>query len=539
MITLGLNYRLLYIVIILFITSASFAQKIKPNRWYVAADGGVSVFFGDVKRYDYVPDVQSPSELKPMFSVSVGKELSRVFGVRSQFLYGGLSGHKKSAHYNFKSFLLGAHVMADINLVYLTTNTRFGNSRLNVLASLGGGYMQWNTTLYYDTPLQDGTDIMNKSNSGSLSFPGSLSIEYLINRNLSVNAQGMLYVISSDEVDAKPGGIKIDMVNYNSFGVTYKFKSKRKAKRRKIRYSLDPSLYEPRPSDVPEKEEEIAKQEDVVIPPVVVEEKTEEVDSLVEMNEGKVVVEHQVGEDEHPIDHELEKEAIEKETWTPRHEDAWPDIIFSVQVLASKAQHEPKELQDRFRISQQIYEKRDDDGLFKYVVGKYDKLWRAKETRNIIRSQIGIEEAFIVVYRNNERISLEEAMNYAARKQTAIAEPEVVEAANEAAEVVYPLVSLVDNIPLDGTYLGVQILSMKSKEYPMGVFKGIYNIEKPMMVKYQDPWYKLIVYGFDDLSEAFDYQKQVRDKGFIDAFVLVFKDGKRISLKRYKEETGQ
>lgn len=537
MMILGRNYRLLYLVIILFITSASFAQKIKPNRWYVTADGGVSVFFGDVKRYDYVPDVQSPSELKPMFSGSVGKELSKVFGIRSQFLYGGLSGHKKSADYNFKSFLLGAHVMADINLVYLMTNTRFGNSRLNVLASVGGGYMQWNTTLYYDTPLKDGTDIMNTSNDGNLSFPGSLSIEYLINRSLSVTAQGMLYVISSDEVDAKPGGIKIDMVNYNSLGVTYKIKSKRKAKRRKIHYSLDPSLYEPKPGDIPEKE--IAKQ-DVVVPSVVDKEEPQEInDEIKTDNREQAVVEHQVGKDDYPINHELEKEAIQKETWTPRHEEAWPDIVFSVQVLASKAQHEPEELQDRFNISQKIYEKRDDDELFKYVVGKYDKLWRAKETRNIIRSQIGIDGAFIVVYRNNERISLEEAMNYAARKQTVIAEQEVVDAANEAAEVVYPLVSLVDNIPSEGTYLGVQILSMKSKEYPMGVFKGIYNIEKPMMVKYQDPWYKLIVYGFDNLSEAYDYQKQVRDKGFIDAFVLVFKDGKRMSLKRYKEEIGE
>lgn len=529
---LGRTYRLLLILVLMLILNSSYAQRIKPNRWYFAADGGLSVFFGDVKRYDYVPDIaESPSEIKPMFSGSFGKEISKVFSVRSQFLYGGLSGHKKSADYNFSSLLLGAHVMADINLVYLFTNTRFGNSRINVLASVGGGYMQWNSTLYYDTPLKDGTDIMNTSNDGSLSFPGSLSLEYLINKNLSINAQGMLYVIASDEVDAKPGGIKLDMVNYNSLGVIYKIKSKHKAKRSKINYALDPELYEPKPSDIPEKKEEVVQQENEL-------NQQEELPKKV-VSEEKEIADQQVGEPEFPINHDLEKEAIKKETWTSPSEEAWPDISFSVQILASKAQHEMDELKERYDIAEKIYEKKDDkDDLYKYVVGKYDKLWRAKETRNIMRSQSGIEGAFIVVYRNNERISLEEAMNYAARKQTVIAKSELIQTTSDAAEVIYPLVSLVDNIPQEGIYIGVQILSMKSKEYPMGVFKGIYNIDNPLMVKYKDPWYKVIVYGFDNLSEAYDYQKQVRDKGFIDAFVLIFKDGKRISIKKYKEDGG-
>jgi len=533
---LGQYYRFLFIIILLIIVNSSYGQRIKPNRWYIVADGGISVFFGDVKRYDYVPDIEeSPSEIKPMFSGGFGKEISKVFGVRSQFLYGGLSGHKKSAHYNFSSFLLGAHVMADINLVYLFTDTRYGNSRFNVIASIGGGYMQWNSTLYYDSPLKDGTDIMNTSNSGSLSFPGSLSVEYLINKSLSVSAQGMLYVISSDEVDAKPGGIKLDMVNYNGIGLIYKIKSKHKAKRRKINYSLDSELYEPRQEDISGKKEEIVQHAEQDA-----EKLEDKLDNITTLKNDKAVSEEKIGQAEFPIDHKLEKEAIEKEIWTPMSKDAWPDIVFSVQILASKMQHDSKELQKIYKISEKVYEKKDGkDGLYKYVVGNYHKLWKAKESRNIMRSQVGIEGAFIVVYRNNERISLEEAMNYAARKQTVLAESEAIQTENESAGVVYPLVSLVDNIPTKGTYLGVQILSMKSKEYPMRVFKGIYNITNPIMVNYKDPWYKVIVYGFENLNEAYDYQQEVREKGFIDAFVLIFKDGKRISLKRYKEQGGK
>lgn len=523
MVLLGHFYRLLIFLMFILISNSLLAQRLQPNRWYIAADGGVSVFFGDVKRYEYVPDINSPSEIQPMFSGSVGKEISKVFSLRGQFLYGGLSGHKKSAHYNFSSFLLGAHLMTDINLVYLMTNARFGKSRLNVLASLGGGYMQWNTTLYYDTPQKDGTDIMNKSNDGDFSFPGALSVEYLLSKSISINAQGMLYVIASDEVDAKPGGIKLDLVNYYGFGLTYKINSKRKAKRKEINYRLDASLYEPLPSDDPILVNE-EKQKETVISTEKADNDSE--DSQIVLNQEAI---------EYPIDHELEKAAIEKELWTPRDEEAWPDIVFSVQVLASKAYKEPKDIQDKLGIEQRIYVKEGSDGLYKYLVGKYDKLWRAKESRNIMRSKESIEGAFIVVYRNNERISLEEAMNYTARKQLVIAQPEEVNNSDKNAEKVYPLVSLVDNIPQEGTYIGVQILSMKSKNYPMGVFKGIYNIDRPIMIKYQDPWYKLIVYKFSTLNEAYDYQQKLRNKGFIDAFVLIFKDGRRISMKKYKE----
>ncbi len=520
-------YRLIVFISVIFLAESAFSQRIQPNRWYLTADGGISVFIGDVKRYNYVPDVKSPSELKPMFSASVGKEISRVFNVRGQFLFGGLSGHKKSANYNFSSSLFGAHALADVNLVYLLTNARYGKNRLNIWASLGGGYMHWNTTLYYDAPLNDGTDIMATSNNGNLSFPGALSFEYMLNNSLSINAQGMLYVIASDEVDAKTGGFKLDMVNYYGLGVTYKINSGRKSGKTSIDYSLDPTIYEPKPEEKVEfanvEQEEIKQTEEAI------EAKTD--------NTGipnNIQIEPSETEEDFPIDHELEEAAIEKELWTPRDVEAWPDIAFSVQILASKKRHNPAELQEKFNISNPIYEKVDKDSLYKYMVGKYDKLWRARETRNMVRSQNGIDGAFIVVYRDDQRISLEEAMNYTARDQLDIAKPETV----NTTEAVFPLMSLVDNIPKKGVYIGVQILSVKSKEYPMGVFKGIYNIDKPIMVKYQDPWYKLIVYKFGSLQEANDYEQKLRSKGFIDTEVIIFKDGQLISIEKYKELKG-
>lgn len=523
MIKLERVYLIIFTVILISLASSIQAQRVIPNRWYVAADGGVSVFFGDVKRYEYIPDYETPSEIQPMLSGSVGKEISPVFSLRAQVLYGELSGHKKSAHYNFTSTLLGAHLMTDINLVYLFTGARFGSTRLNVLTSLGAGYMAWDSKLYYDHPQKADDGIMATSYDGNLSFPGSLSFEYMLSKSLSVNMQGMLYVIASDEVDAKPGGIKIDMVNYNSVGLVYRISTpKRKAKRRQIKYALDPALYEP-------KKEEVLEEVAAVKP---------EEENL-EFNEQyqEIPKEEKIAKVEEPkenqIDHEIEKRAIEKEVWAPWNEDAWPDIEFTVQVSASKFKQIAGDIQNKYGITEKISERYDGE-WYRYSVGSYEKLWRAKETRNILRSESGIENAFIVVYKNDQKITLSEALNEMNHAQKEVVQDD--EILEEKMDRVFPMIELSDNIPKSGYFVGVQVLSLKNDYYPMGVFNGIYDISKPLLVYKQGLWNKIIIGGFDSLAEADSYQYVAREKGFIDAFIVVFKDGKRVSLKTYQEE---
>lgn len=521
------------VIFSLLLTLNTFGQRIKPDRWFVSGEGGISVFFGDIKRYDYVPDFESPSEIQPMFSLNAGRELSPIFSVRGQFLYGKLSGHKKSAKCNFEGTTIGAHALVDFNLIYLFTKQRFGNSRFNVLASLGAGYISWDSKLYSDNLLSDGTYLIDENSNGALSFPGALSIEYLITKNFSVGVSGMLYVVTSDEVDAKSGGIEMDMINYNSLGLVYRFKSKRKATRKSVKYRLDPSLYEPTEKDKPVEVAAVVPKEEPVIENLV-EPVSEEM-----LVEGKIEKkeEEEVAAVEKPhkyqINHELEKEAMEKEVWASKGDDVWPGINFSVQVAATKQPRDTKELEEQLGVKTKVYERYDGE-WYRYSVGHYDKMWRAKELRNTIRSINHIEDAFIVVYRDNERISLEEALNYAARTQSVVLVKEEPEVSKEDIEKVYPLIRLDQSIPETGVIIGVQILSVRNDHYPLGVFSGIYGIDKNILVNVNSPWHKLIAVGFEDYNDALDYQEYARTKGFIDAFVVAFKDGKRISISTLK-----
>ena len=534
------------------IPTALFSQKIQPNRWIIKADGGVSVFFGDVKRYDYVPDHESPSEIQPMFSVSIGKEISKIFSVRGQFLFGKLSGHKKSAHYNFKSDILAGNLLADINLYYLFTGDRFGKNKFNAFASLGVGYTNWDTKLYFDTPPATGSDIVAESSKGAFSIPAALSIEYVINRNFAVNAEGILSVVTSDEVDAKVGGIEFDHFTYGSVGIVYKFKIKTKAKESKVKYALDPELYEAKPGDP----QYVEKNEVAVAAAVVnetqeeklevVEEKTDVV--LAKDDKAEVVavadkkqepVKAEKSKESFKIDHSIENAAIQKEVWVDRGKDPWPGIEFSVQILASKQPLDIDQIKKTVGIAEGVYE-RYDNAWYRYNMGRFHKVWKAKELRNILRSKHGVEDAFIVVYRGEERISLAEALNYATKKQQ-ITSPEGDDRpyVASAAEQVYPMVSMSNTIPTTGLTIGVQVLSIQNNEYPIGIFSGIYGIENPILVNEKSPWYKLIVGGFATYEEAHEFIPLVREKGFIDAFIVAFKDGKRISIKKLKAELGE
>jgi hypothetical protein len=497
--------KFLLLIMLIVISNELFSQRVQPNRWIIKADGGISIFFGDVKRYDYIPEFEATGEIQPMFGLNIGKELSRVFSVRGQFIMGKLGGHKQSAHYNFRSDYMGGHVLADFNILNIfNKRARFGKAKFNVFASIGLGYSTWQSVLHYDNPLSDGTDIIAESHDGALSIPGALSMEYSFNRNFSMNMEGMLVVITSDEVDAKVGGISLDMMNYLSLGIVYRFNLNKKVKKSKPIINEKSKVANKKEKEVVVEKTE--KKAEVVIPKGV---DLPEDDTEVE-NDTKVIIEKEVEQD-----------------------TSWNGTIFSVQILASKTPIKAEIIKRNLNIYEKISEKY--NGVwYRYSVGKFDNLEDAKKHRNIYREKAGTKNSFIVVYRNGERISLEDALNYAARSQRH--SEKVNEVEDKMAEKVYPMVTLDANIPSSGIVIGVQVLSIQNDEYPLGVFSGIYGIDRPIIVAYKNPWYKIIVSGFLNYKDAYDFQFVARDKGFIDAFVIAYKDGKRISIKKLKEE---
>ncbi len=61
------------------------------------------------------------------------------------------------------------------------------------------------------------------------------------------------------------------------------------------------------------------------------------------------------------------------------------------------------------------------------------------------------------------------------------------------------------------------------------VFDGVDNV---VSFKSNDGWIRYMTGSFDNYSDAVNYRKQMRSRGFEDAFIVTFKDGKRIPLNR-------
>ena len=82
-----------------------------------------------------------------------------------------------------------------------------------------------------------------------------------------------------------------------------------------------------------------------------------------------------------------------------------PDIVFRVQIAASKRPIPPAQLQKIYSAGGTIYTNVE-DGWYKYSVGMFDNYHDAKK----FKINIGVKDAFVVAYKNNHRINIVEAM---------------------------------------------------------------------------------------------------------------------------------
>lgn len=120
---------MLFVMAILPLTFYAQEGKIKrpaERYWYISAEGGLSIYHGDLAKYLGVVDFNSPYLFKNYDGqLSVGYQFSRVFGVNGRFGLGTLAGQK-----------LNQNLTTDMNATEFTAdnnyqNLELGNSNFN------------------------------------------------------------------------------------------------------------------------------------------------------------------------------------------------------------------------------------------------------------------------------------------------------------------------------------------------------------------------------------------------------------------------
>lgn len=490
---------------ILFVSFYSFGQRNSNDKWFVDINAGPTIFIGDIRSADFFPSFTKPVEIGYAFGGIFGKEMGPYFNIRSQFIYGTLNGVKPVSDFNFKSKFLSAGIGAEISLNYLFTGDN--RSNLIVYGTVGANYTSWNADLIKTTT----SIIQNNDKSGAVAIPLGLKVLFELSSNLFLSMEGALHIVTSDLVDAKAGGIAHDDINYNSVGLTYKFD-----KIKKRRKSLEPQISRNAPTIAPAVEDPAKiKEREAAAEKAIVEQEKEQ--------------ERLQAEAEKRIEEKLLANLIEQERKNQIHGFVGEKADYRVSVLSTLTETDPIELQKQLQIPETITKIQLSDGKYNYLVGSFDKSWKAKELRNKLITVNNVKLAKVVLYKDGKTMQMQDAYNLAVAAQQIKGDTTLLN------NSIYESVQLVHNVPESGLFFGVQILSMQKDTYPLQLITDLYELERNIMVDRSTAWSRLIIDGFQSLDEAIKAKFELRKKGFTDAFVIAFYNGNRIPPSKIPE----
>lgn len=305
--------------------------------------------------------------------------------------------------------------------------------------------------------------------------PFGLGIEYQLHKRWSLNLEGTLRPVKSDQLDANVGGFAYDIYSYNFVGITYHF-----IKRDKRKPEIPPRViaYE-EPIDVPEP----------VFKPAPIKE------PLVDSNRT------------------LEEKLLETEMKSGQYESPWPGVEFRVQIAASKTIDDSQKLGARMKLPGEI-KVNEGDGWYRFSTGNFIKYWKAKDYRNILVTRYNIKDAFVVAYKDGKRINLGELVG----GLSLLATGQVQEA---------------DKRPEIEKSFGVQLLASQDGTISTNAIKEMFEIEDPVYIEFKDGLYLYSVGNYNLYSDAAKTRDIMKAHGISGAFIVGYKNGKRV--KEIKE----
>ena len=509
------NFSFILTALIVLSSLYLFGQRNSFDRWYVDINVGPTVFIGDIRSADYFPSFESPVEIGYAFGGIFGREMGDYFNVRSQFLYGRVNGVKPAGDYDFKTNFFSAGLGLELNLNQLFMNDN--RSDLRVFGTFGASYLMWDA----DLSKASTSTLITNDKEGAISIPLGLKLTYELSPKLFLNLEGALFIVTSDMVDAKSGGIAHDDINYNYIGLTYKFDKKRKRRKPITRSRVVQSTASEK---VDVKEEEAAKVE------VAVEEQA----GTIAQEEEAIELKEELKEDtetrtENKVEETIISKVIEKERTAEIIGIKGVSVDYRVSVYSSKTKTNPVALKKQLDIPETIVEKQSSDGTYCYLVGNFNKMWKAKELRNKLITVNNVKTAKVVLCKGDKAMHLVDAYNFAVAAQREAIDEKLFE------NTIYKPIKLENTVPEKGLVFGVQILSVKKETYPVQVIIDLYDIQHNVMIDCKTSWSKFIVDGYNSLDEAIKAKFELRKKGFTDAFIVAYYDGRRIPPSKIKE----
>jgi len=274
-------YSLVLILVFLTFHSSVLAQtqgvlgKRFFSNWSVTASGGPNIFFGDLKVHRFFPANTNMNEWRYAGSFSLNRQLSHVFALRAQVLYGEIAGTKRNyksgdpANLYFEGNIFEYNLNATINFTNLFFRYK-PERKFFIYGTVGAGLSNW------ITKKKDLTTHATIGGSGSASnwtteivVPAGLGAYYSIADKVNLGLEWTLRGLNSDKLDATVGGFPYDMYSFLSLTLTYNFNKRNSGKLKSAQYSAPPGTLLPKPpvSEIPPAAKEKTEVEKPAIQP--------------------------------------------------------------------------------------------------------------------------------------------------------------------------------------------------------------------------------------------------------------------------------
>jgi hypothetical protein len=168
------------------------------------------------------------------------------------------------------------------------------------------------------------------------------------------------------------------------------------------------------------------------------------------------------------------------------------------------------------------------DGYTKYFTGTFNGYDQAKELK-IKMQQKGFTDAFVTVYKDGRRIEIKEALNYGYSSVSSSKSSIDKDNNNVKPGNCQLLVSNNNNMAEINTMAviyKVQLGSFKNR-VPSELLGNIQSIAAEAS---ENGFTRYLLGNYSNYSEAKNEESKIRNKGFPEAYVVAYKNGKRISL---------
>ncbi|MBN1200029.1 MAG: SPOR domain-containing protein, partial [Bacteroidales bacterium] len=382
----------------LLIPGSSFSQTqgVLSKKWYgnwsVGVGGGPTIFYGDMNPYRIAPGISTFNEIKYAGTFYLIRQLSHVFALRGQALYGEIYSFRKNysdgkpMNQSFTGNILEYNLNTTINFSNLLF--RYKPKRIFfIYGTVGVGMSNWITK---KTDLVTG---QSSGGSGSASnwttewvIPAGLGAYFTIYDKVNLGVEWTLRGVNSDKLDATVGGFQYDLYSYISLNLVFNFNRRNPVKLDAVKATMPPVVLAK--SQPPAPESPVKSDTVSITRPAPFSSK-----QLTPMPVATTV-------DTLTLHPEIQ-ETADQLSGQPFGSES--DSFYRVQIFSSSSgQKSAGSIQEYFKLSQPVT-KEFSEGYYRYYVGEFDNEAEAKQLAASLRLKPGLKGAFVVKYVNGSR----------------------------------------------------------------------------------------------------------------------------------------